>query len=714
MSSAAPAPSPAERRAGRRWDAAVLALAALVIAGTGLWMDRFGWFVRPPTIDAADTRYDAEKMLVAWRDGGFGSFLAQAHAPARASHPPLLPMTAAVIARIAGAEVEPLHCWLAVQPFALLFLWGAYRLARRALSPAQAFFAVFLTATAPVVIVNLRPFFQQLPMAALVLWAWDALQRSDRFARLGPSLAFGLFAGLAGFTKTIAPVYLAGGLVAAIVGALRRGAVARPIVHALAAAAVAHAIIGPWWFLNHDRVTGYAEGVVGEDGQRLWSEGRPLSDPGRWAYYPVQFANCGIGVTLAAAVLVAAAWIAFGRGAAAVGARRKLAGVSIALWSALGAWILLTIGQVAGRAYYVQGLAPPVLVVLVAATSALGSKARRIACVALAAAALLNVGFALRDPIEDDVVLKMGPFELGARTDAMFGMLARGAEIDPRRDRDAWPNRAFVDEILRRSPRARPVIGETAINFFCGHLQFPFEAARFRREVDVWCPTEAQLVGGAWTDVGPRLLDSDFLLVHGRALSFLPTLPQCEEFVARLGLESEIAGDVHVTPGWRVTLLKLSRPRRLGGVVAPPVARARPGFRAAGADTVGGRRIEGLATERAPDGAELWTVFLRARGAEETAALELSLRAPGIRRASRSVVFAAPPAQLTDENDWCATTFEFESAYAEEAVTSAELAIIPVAAGAASGGRAVVKLSTPRDGVSRPAARPASRRAAPK
>jgi hypothetical protein len=452
-------------------------------------------------------------------------------------------------------------------------------------------------------------------------------------------------------------------LIAAIGGALRRPGVGRAAFRAGAAASVAAAIAGPWYVRHWSVVSEYTTVVVGEFGQGLYSRDAPLASLARWSYYPVQLANAGVGWVLAAASIGAVVFMVVAPRPRRLEARTGARGISIALWSSLGAWILLTYGQISGQAYYALGLAPPLVIVVVSAVLALPRRSRAATVAVLFAAAAFNMHLASRDPEQDREMQSWGPFVLGQKTDPLFSAYAVHAGVDPRRDRETWPNRRFAEEILIRGPRAKPVVAESAFNMYCGRRQLEFEAVRLRREIEAWAP-EAQLQSGRWQEIGPRLAASDFLLVHGLPkVPFFPTLAQCTEFVRSLGLEAEIVADVQVTPDCRETLVRIARPRRLGGWIDEKVAHARPGHRIWSARAAGGWRLEGVAAETAPDGAALWTAFFDAGDVARPIVAELTVRGADRRTSSRTIELAPPPTTFDRRAKVCAATFELDATF---------------------------------------------------
>ena len=120
-------------------------------------------------------------------------------------HPPLTHLAGACFAILFGYGV---HQMAAVSMLAfLLLLLGTWRLARSFLAPARALFAVAVVSLTPGLFVSSRYFMTDYPLAALVVWLMALAVRGEVFLRPGRAGVFGMLAGLAILSRTIAPVY---------------------------------------------------------------------------------------------------------------------------------------------------------------------------------------------------------------------------------------------------------------------------------------------------------------------------------------------------------------------------------------------------------------------------------------------------------------------------------------------------------------------------
>ncbi|MBI4569600.1 MAG: glycosyltransferase family 39 protein, partial [Planctomycetes bacterium] len=112
--------------------------------------------------------------------------------------------------------------------------------------------AAFVLSTCPLAFGHARLFMANLPATAMAAAAAAALLRSERFARLGPSLVVGAFFGAGMLLRLDFPVEAAAALGAAVLALPGGEAVplARRARNALAAAGVALALCGPWYAVN--------------------------------------------------------------------------------------------------------------------------------------------------------------------------------------------------------------------------------------------------------------------------------------------------------------------------------------------------------------------------------------------------------------------------------------------------------------------------------
>lgn len=573
--------------------AAVVAIALLSSAATGRWMVEGGWFGRPPAADATGHWIAAAEMARgARRDGvrGFASVFAEFDG----YHPPLMAAVAAGVALVLGEEPEAFHCWAATQLFALLWCAGAYRVARLGLGRGLSVAATALGVLAPSVAANLRPFYPQLPAAALVLHAWAALARSDGLARTRRAAEFGAWAGAAVLAKSLAPLYVAGGCVAAVALGFRAGR-GRP---ALRGAAVALAVGGgaaSTWYLGHWRTAlAWASSVTGDAGQAMWSQSLPKCSVDRWLYYPFAFVNEVATAPVAAVVL---ATVLLSRRARA---RAAPVAPTIAA-SALLAYPALTLGQTAGYGYYVFVFAPPFFAygLRIAAAAAAGApRLGRAAIIASWIAAAAWAAFVAYRPSGDDAEFgRYGPIVLAPRAATMLTRWSDAYGLGrPGKLPEVWPNRRFVEGALRAAPRRTPFVAESVWQPFLGFRLFEAEARRLDRRFASWCldpafPQPADLVAAL------RIVD--FLLVTdpvsattGLRLTAGPSVAETLHVLGQCGLAWDEIERATLPSGQDAVLLRIGPSGAAVGFLDAATARER-GYLACDAEFDNGWRLAG-------------------------------------------------------------------------------------------------------------------------
>src|SRR5436190_20809868 len=215
-------------------------------ASCGLWMHRNGFLVRPLPAEFATARAQAVRILVAAERGVLDA--ARTIIEHRHQHGPVLSATAALVALSTGDRaVGPVATWIcSCVVFGTLLLFGTWRLATGlGLPPWPSVAATALVASSPVVACYQRTFFHQMPMAALVTLALAETVRTHGFTRFGPSMRAALLCGLACLAKNVAPIYLAGPILAEVAFGRRTGQRIRWGVLA-AALSVAVFVVAPW------------------------------------------------------------------------------------------------------------------------------------------------------------------------------------------------------------------------------------------------------------------------------------------------------------------------------------------------------------------------------------------------------------------------------------------------------------------------------------
>ena len=603
--------SPAPERLPR--VAVLLLLAAICVGQSTLayrWMSRNGFVDRPFVTDAAWYRIEALGFQRAFVESGFTGWL-RAGLAADTSHPPTTPMLVGLTAALRGdAGVSYDAAFLTIQAFAAAFILGSYLLARRFLGRRAAVAAAALVASTPVFIPNLRPFFPQMPMAAMLVWTSHALLAADGFSRRGPSLAAGLLAGMATMVKMLAPLYCAGTVAAALLlGLLRPGPKRRPLQNAALAAAGAGVVLLPWYAQHWRTVWYYTAAVTGEEGQERYSAAMSAGSLARWLYYPYHFLNSGLGWLIAVPFLVAALWgiavlVRASRRKAALSqaASARLCDGLLLLAAPAAAFVPLTLGQTAARAFYVMCFVPFAVTLLVRFVVSRRSGSARVGLsLWLVVSAVLYQLLGQRPPegfdgnkfpalidasptwrsltplddrrsrfpdamylpvSADKSVYSKFPLDVLPRIDEFFGNSAKAVRAEARAPGESWPIGEFVDAISKDRPAGTARIVMTSSragsNPYFGHVQFLYEVERSGRDVsfthfeDLLKPDEDGNAG--------RVLVGDYLVVDDRPLKGLYGIDVALADLAIGGAEGVVLLRARPTAFCEVGLIKVVRP----------------------------------------------------------------------------------------------------------------------------------------------------------
>jgi hypothetical protein len=485
MTSAAAASPPASAGGASRRFGAALVLVALVAAhaaATDAWMRRNGFYARPMFGDAAAYRVQALHFRRALTDGP-GAF-ARAVFDARSHHAPGVAAAAALVA--AEDEIRPRDAVVVQAFFALLFAAGTYRLARRFADRGGALLAVLVALGSPVVALSGRPLYPQFPMAACLVWALDALLRSEGFSRAKWALAYGAWVGLAFWFKNLVPIYVVGGAAAALWTGLRdrstRGRAARGAAGAVAVACV---LALPYYLRNADLVFARVADVSGAAGQAAWSGGTSLAHPARWFYYAREFAVRGLGNGLALVVGAAAVVLALRvrRGTARGGLATRVVAADV-----VATYVSTTVGQTAGGAFYLTGTCAVAGAVVAAAYAGSGGRGRAAFAVAVLLGALYGRALVERPVGADRATRVVAGVALDPPVDVMFGALLDPYELRAEPAAEPWPAAdlvAYATSPPRRGPTRLLLSGAPDVgpNPLCFSATLGYEAARLRRAV---------------------------------------------------------------------------------------------------------------------------------------------------------------------------------------------------------------------------------------
>jgi len=164
-------------------------------------------------------------------------------------YPPLAPLVASVFYFLLPPDFDT-ATWILNQLFLGLLLVAVYRLGTRLYSPEIGLLAAVVATSFPIITIQSRMFMLDIPTTAMTAWAMYGLLRTEDFQRLGGSILFGLFAGLATLTKWTSLFFIILPLIYLVVQALRAEDRIKRGKNILAAFAAWGLIILPW-FMTH-------------------------------------------------------------------------------------------------------------------------------------------------------------------------------------------------------------------------------------------------------------------------------------------------------------------------------------------------------------------------------------------------------------------------------------------------------------------------------
>lgn len=553
-----PRPSPRVRAI-----ALVVAVLAAHLFLSWRWSRANGCLARPAVTEATPYRLKSARLLVALQDGGLPAWIEAAHVE-RDSHTPLLSMVGSLFGWIGGGGVSPTAMWATMTFFAWLLGLGTYRLARSFVDPGPAAAVMALTLASPIAQAYQRDYLPTLPMVALLVWSLDALVRSDFLGRASTSARFGVLAGLATFAKVIAPLYLVGpALVAVLVGLRRSGQ--RALGGLLLAGVGFTAVTGAWAACNLGGVLDYTDRIVGEKGV---DSVQAATSPDRWIHYPREVINKGYGFPLGVVVVAAACWSLFSSRGRKAWSARAWALVAVVLVS----WAILTSGQTGTGSQYAFLWVPLGNLLLLCALVRVPRPRRRAALGALALlAGSWNLALAQRPITDDRVLCRWHGLELAGGTGQYLGLWLRRLNVQSEPEAEPWPVLEFEDLVLADAGEAVPRIA-TSHPVLTANMEY--EALMERRTIDrVQAPWATALARArpVMTDRarllaeqrrGPRslwpLTAVDYFVED--TLFFDPTI--LREDIESLGITVDVLATREVTERSTVSLLALRKPWR--------------------------------------------------------------------------------------------------------------------------------------------------------
>ncbi|MAG54806.1 MAG: hypothetical protein CMJ83_00790 [Planctomycetes bacterium] len=442
-----------------RWVLALVGVLVVTTSASAWWMWTNGFFCRPPAAEAALFRLYALDFLEPLESEGAGGFLRQLHSH-RSPRGPLLAGVGALIAHLGGG-LTPVVLWVTTTFFGILFLVGTWRLALGFVPPRAALAVTTIVAFSPAVMTMSRVFRPQIAAAALTVWALAALSRSRLLTSRRHAVALGAFTALATLGKVMAPIYVVGGVAAALLAAQlqpeevrkasRRGAVISLLVFL--------AVCG-WWLLpNLEAVLEYT--AQASRGVRPWDMPAAPSrwEVERWTWYGIGFVNNAQGFLVAAVAGLVIPFVLRGRRGS--GRARFAADGSgwILLVAVVTGYVALTLGHLGSAGKFSMTFVPLVTLAAMAGLRRIRwAFVRGVAAVLLAVAAL-TTGVLGHRPFSDPVTLvRWHSFQVLSGGDTHVSAPARWLGLSPSSTGEEWPIREFVRTIAAESSSAgRPL-----------------------------------------------------------------------------------------------------------------------------------------------------------------------------------------------------------------------------------------------------------------
>ena len=360
-------------------NGAVWFLIALVIfctIGNIVWLQRNLLTLPPPWDQAWYLRMSLRYYHSLW-DGGplllFKEFVSLSPDTA-----PLFPLTTVPMYLLFGPTRLVAH--LANACYLLLLLLAIYRLGEHIYDQRAGILAALFTATFTAVVNFSRDYMLEFPSAAFVTLGLCAMIRSDDFEQRSWALKFGVFAGLAVLTKTMAGVFFIGPMLYSLGRAIRQGRLSSALLfNVLLAVSGAVIVAGVWWGPNlHTALRyliffGFREGSVpySEGGSEIWT----LKNLSHYFYSLVGYGTSFFYALLFALLMLLRGVIRVVRwtGKTAGETHRNLKEGYLWIWLVIG-YAVLTVVPNKGGERYALALLPPIALLLAGSIEGLGHR----------------------------------------------------------------------------------------------------------------------------------------------------------------------------------------------------------------------------------------------------------------------------------------------------------------------------------------------------
>lgn len=337
----------------------------------------------PPPWDQAFYLYLGLRFAHALEDDGpFGLLAALVSQESFAA--PLFPLTVAPWHVLLGEGRAVAHGVMAA--YTGLLLYGTFRLARRLAGGGAGALAALLLAGFSMTITLSRDLQMDLPAAAWLPLAIDALLASHGFSRRRESVRFGFLCGLVLLTKTMTIVFLAAPVGLVLAGTAR----GQPRRHALLAAITAGLVAAPWWSPRLAAILGYLGHYGLGEGARAYDPvGETWLSPANLSFYAGEILHRGLSPIVAAPVALAA--VARSARPLPPGGARRLGEWLLLAWIAGGYVLLTLVRNKAGDRYPIALLPPIAVLAAVWIVETEGPAVRRTLAVLAAGSALANL-----------------------------------------------------------------------------------------------------------------------------------------------------------------------------------------------------------------------------------------------------------------------------------------------------------------------------------
>jgi 4-amino-4-deoxy-L-arabinose transferase-like glycosyltransferase len=381
----------------------LIALVIFCTIGNIVWLKRNLLTIPPPWDQAWYLRMSLRYYHSLW-DGG-PLLLFKEVVSLSPDTAPLFPLTTLPMYLLFGPTRLIAHLTNAC--YLLLLLLAIYRLGEHIYSQRVAILAALFTATFTAVVNFSRDYLLEFPSAAFVTLGLWAMSRSDDFERRWWALRFGVFAGLALLTKTMAGVFFLGPVLYSLGRASRQGRLNSALLsNVLLAVSGAVIVAGVWWGPNLHTALRYLIFFGFGEGSVPYSEGGSgiLTLKNLSHYF---YALVGYGTSFFYALLFGLLILL--RGVRRVSRwTRKTAGEthrdlkegSLWIWLVIG-YAILTVVPNKGGERYALALLPPIALLLAGSIEGLGHRWLRqsVMVLAIAIGAFNYIGLTYRLPL---------------------------------------------------------------------------------------------------------------------------------------------------------------------------------------------------------------------------------------------------------------------------------------------------------------------------